>query len=61
MQTNNQLEDILTKVLGRIKFVELCDKMGVKNAWDKGRIKEEHDGGELRYFLALKYTDIDNM
>ena len=61
MQTNNQLADILVKILGRIKFVELCDKMGVKRAWDMGRIKEEQDGGERQYFLPLKYTDIDNM
>jgi hypothetical protein len=29
MATNNQLADILTKALGRVKFLELRDKIGM--------------------------------
>ena len=46
MKTKDQLADVLMKALGRIKFVKLCKKIGVKKAWDEVRIKEEHEGSD---------------
>ena len=44
VKIEDQLADILTKGLGRVKFVVLCDKIGVKKAWDEMKIKEENVG-----------------
>ena len=35
LKTKDQLADILTKALGRVKFVDLCAKIGVKKAWKR--------------------------
>ena len=43
VKTKDQLVDFLTKTLGRIKFLKLCEKIGAKKAWDEVRIKEEHE------------------
>ena len=36
---------VLTKVLGKIKFIELCLKIRVKKALDEVRIQEENERG----------------
>jgi hypothetical protein len=35
--TEEQLTDILTKALGRVRFLELCDRIGVKAVGDHGQ------------------------
>ena len=45
VKTEDQLADVLTKVLGKIKFTELCLKIRVKKAWDEVRIQEENERG----------------
>ena len=45
MKTEDQLAHILTKALGRDKFVELCDKIGVKKVCYEEKIKVEIVGG----------------
>ena len=47
MKTEDQLADILTKSLGRLKFVELSARIGVKKAWDMKKLKEENVGSEF--------------
>ena len=44
VKTKHQLAKILTKFLGRVKFLELCARNGVKKACDENKIKEERDG-----------------
>ena len=46
MKTKDQSTDILTKALGRVKFVELCHKIRVKKAWDEKKITE-HVGSDF--------------
>ena len=46
VKSEDQLADILTKSLGRVKFVELSARIGVKNAWDMKKVKEENAGDE---------------
>ena len=38
VKIRDQLADILTKFLGRVKFVELCAIIGLKKAWDEKKI-----------------------
>ena len=47
MKTEDQLADILTKSLGRVKFVELSARVGVKKAWDMKKLMEENVGAEF--------------
>ena len=47
MNTEDQLADILTIALGKVKFLELYLKSRVKKAWDKKKIKEEDDGSDF--------------
>ena len=47
VKTEDQLADILTKSLGRVKFVELSAKIRVKKAWDMKKLKEENVGDEF--------------
>ena len=47
MKTEDQLADILTKSLGRVKFMELSARIGVKKAWDMKKLKEENVGDEF--------------
>ena len=47
VKTEDQLADILTKSLGRVKFVELSARIGVKKAWDLKKLKEENVGSEF--------------
>ena len=47
VKTKDQLADILTKALGRVKFVELSARIGVKKACDVNKIKEENVGGHF--------------
>ena len=47
VKTEDQLADILTKSLGRVKFVELSAKIGVKKPWDMKKLKEENVGVEF--------------
>ena len=47
MKTEDQLVDIVTKALGRVKFGELSARIGVKKAWDMKKIKEENVGGDF--------------
>ena len=47
MKIEDQLADILTKALGRVKFVEICPRVRVKKAWNEKRIKEENDGSDF--------------
>jgi hypothetical protein len=35
--TEEQLADILTKALGRVRFLELRDRIGVKAVGDRGQ------------------------
>jgi hypothetical protein len=58
--TEEQLADILTKALGRVRFLELRDKIGIKFVGDRGQIRERnvvissHDPQKnLIYFLSL--------
>ena len=44
VKTKDQLADILTKALGRVKFLDLCAKIGVKKAWEEEKIKEDNLG-----------------
>ena len=55
MKTEDQLADILTKSLGRVKFVKLSAKIGVKKAWDMKKLKEENVGDE---FLPPHFTRV---
>ena len=47
VKTEDQLADILTKSLGRVKFMELSARIGVKKAWDMKKLKEENVGDEF--------------
>ena len=47
VKTENQLADILTKALGRVKFGEQSARIGVKKAWDEKKIKEENVGSDF--------------
>ena len=47
MKIEDQLADLLTKALGRIKFVEICARIGVNQAWDEKKIKEENVGRDF--------------
>ena len=47
VKTEDQLADILTKSLGRVKFVELSARIRVKKAWDMKKLKEETVGAEF--------------
>ena len=47
VKAEDQLADILTKSLGRVKFVELSEKIGMKKAWDLKKLKEENVGDEF--------------
>ena len=40
MKTEDQLADILTKSLGRMKFMELSARIGEKKAWDMKKLEE---------------------
>ena len=48
--TEVQLVDIHIKALGRLKFVKLCERNGVKKAWDEKKFKEDKDGSD---FISL--------
>ena len=47
VKTEDQLADILTKSLGRVKFMELSSRIEVKKAWDMKKLKEENVGNEF--------------
>ena len=47
LKTEDQLAEILTKSLGRVKFVELSARIGVKKAWDMKKLKEENVESEF--------------
>ena len=55
VKTEDQLADILTKSLGRVKFMELSARIGVKKAWDMKKLKEENVGDE---FLPPHFTRV---
>ena len=46
MKTDDQLTDILTKALGRVKFRKLSVRNRVKE-WDEKKIKEENVGSDF--------------
>ena len=50
MKTKDQLANVLTKALERVKFLELCAKLGVKKALDEEKMKDENVGSD---FLSL--------
>ena len=54
VKTKDQLADILTKALGRINFLEHCNKMGVKKVWDEAINNEEHDGCDSSSFWTVR-------
>ena len=47
LKTEVQLANILTKSLGRVKFVELSARIRLKKAWDMKKLKEENMGAEF--------------
>ena len=47
MKIEDQLVDILTQSLGRVKFAELSAKIGVNKVWDVKKINEENVGGDF--------------
>ena len=50
VKTKDQLANVLTKALERVKFVDLCAKIGVQKALDEEKIKDENVGSA---FLSL--------
>ena len=49
MKTEDQLANILTKALGRVKFVKLSTRIGLKKAWDEKKIKLEKVGSDFPF------------
>ena len=47
VKTEDQLADIITKSLRRVKFVELSARIGVKKVWDMKKLKEENVKAEF--------------
>ena len=47
VKAEDQLADILTKSLGRVKFVKLSEKIGMKKACDLKKLKEENVGDKF--------------
>ena len=52
VKMEDQLADIHTDALGRLKFLKLCNKIRVKKAWDEKRIKEEYVENDSSLFGA---------
>ena len=53
VKTKDQLADIFTKALGRVKFGDLSVRIEVKKVWEEKKIKEENVGSDfLTRFMA---------
>jgi hypothetical protein len=58
VNTNDQLADILTKSLGRQKFIEMRKKVGVENVKQGNKVTEVNVEGNLaavRIGVGFKY------
>jgi hypothetical protein len=55
INTKDQLADLLTKPLGRIRFLELCSKTGMVQISDKTshKIYGENDGNKSLYLVFV--------